>query len=64
MAVLDEQGVEIKGYSAVDCAAFDGDSVRYGVSWREGVSIASLKGSPVRLKFHMKSAKLYSFAVG
>ena len=64
VAVLDEQGVEMKGYSAVDCAAFDGDSVRHRVSWREGVSMSGLKGSPVRLKFHMKSAKLYSFAVG
>ena len=61
VAVLDEQGVEVKGYRAVDCAVFDGNSVRHRVTWRDNVSLEGTKGSVVRLKFYLRNAKLYSF---
>ena len=61
VAVLDEQGVEVDGYRAVDCALFDGDSVRHRVTWRENVSLGGVKRSVVRLKFYLRNAKLYSF---
>ena len=63
VAVLDENGVEIGGYAKIDCAVFDGDSVRHHVTWRDSVSLEPLKGSPVRLKFYMRSAGLYSFSL-
>ena len=63
VAVLDEQGVQHKGYARIDCALFDGDSVRHNVTWRENVSLESLRGHVIRLKFYLRNAHLYSFAV-
>ncbi len=62
IAVLDEQGVQHEGFGRIDCAVFDGDSVDHRVTWRE-VSFASLRGKVVRLKFYLRNAHLYSFAV-
>ena len=62
VAVLDEHGIQHEGYGRVDCALFDGDSVRHEVTWRE-VSFASLKGKVVRLKFYLRNARLYSFVL-
>ena len=64
VAVLDEQGVEMDGYRRTDCALFDGDSVRQRMTWRGGITLDALAGSVVRLKFYVRSAKLYSFALG
>ena len=64
VAVLDEDGSHVEGYARVDCALFDGDSVRHRVNWRGGVSLDALAGRNIRLKFYLRSAKLYSFVVG
>ena len=67
VAVLDETGQHIgdyfTGFKKIDCALFDGDSVRHKVTWRDNTSLASLKGQVIRLKFYLRSAQLYSFAV-
>jgi len=63
VAILDEGGTHFNGYAKIDCALFDGDSVRHRVSWRGGVSLDTLAGTNIRLKFYLRSAKLYSFAV-
>ncbi len=62
VSVLDEQGVQYEGFGRIDCAVFDGDSIRHRVTWRED-SFASLQGKVVRLKFYLRNARLYSFAV-
>ena len=64
VAVLDEGGTHVNGYAMVDCALFDGDSIRHRVTWRSGVSLDTLAGTNIRLKFYLRSAKLYSFAIG
>ena len=64
VAVLGEDGAHHEGYARVDCALFDGDSVRHRVTWRAGVSLDALAGTNVRLKFYLRSARLYSFVVG
>ena len=79
VAVLDEGGVEVLGYRRTDSGVIDGDSIRHRVSWSGarprraaadsplaggGVSLDSLKGRTIRLKFYIKSARLYSFTVG
>ena len=63
VAVIDESGLEYDGYSLQECALFDGDSVRHDVTWREKLSLEELRGRVVRLKFYLRSAKLYSFVV-
>jgi len=66
VAVLDEAGNQtgnLDGFKKIDCALFDGDAVRHKVTWRDNISLEALRGQPIRLKFYMQQAKLYSFAV-
>ena len=64
VAVLDESGIQHQGYSRVDCALFDGDSVSHKVTWRGKGSLDELRGRDIRLKFYLRNARLYSFATG
>ena len=64
VAVLGEEGIQKDGYGRLNCAQFDGDSVSHRVTWRESLSLEPLKGETIRLKFYLRSAKLFSFAVG
>ena len=63
VAVLDAQGREHAGYRKVECALVDSDAVRQRVTWRERQTLAALQGQPIRLKFYLRSASLYSFTV-
>ena len=63
VAVLDPGGTQVPGYSAQDCAVFDGDSVRHHVTWRDAAALDALAGQPIRLKFYLRTAKLYSFGM-
>lgn len=63
VAVLDEEGLQYKGFGRADCALFDSDSVRHEVTWRQ-VSFAALQGKVIRLKFYLRNAHLYSFVQG
>ena len=63
VVVLGEDGVQKDGYGEIGCALFDGDSVSHQVTWRASPSLEPLKGQAIRLKFNLRSAKLYSFAV-
>ena len=64
VAVLDQHGEPHPGFSAADCQRFSGDRVRHVVSWKDGSDISQLRDQPVRLRFQMKNASLYSFATG
>ena len=59
--VQDDRGRAIPGYSAEECDPFTGDSVHHIVTWRGNPDVSPLQDRPVRLKFHMRRAKLYSF---
>ena len=61
VAVLDDGGIQHEGYGRVDCAPFDGDSVRQHITWRGKGSLDELRGRDIRLKFYLRSARLYSF---
>ena len=60
--ILDQSGSPISGFTDGDCDVFTGDSVRHRVTWRGNSDVAHLAGTPLRLRCHLKSAKLYSFA--
>ena len=64
VAVLDESGIQYRGYSMEECAKFDGDSLAQRVTWRDKTSLDELKGKVIRLKFYLKNAKLYAFRLG
>ena len=52
----------IEPYLRDDCTPITGDSVRHTVQWRNAKDLSRLeRGQVVRLRFHMRNAKLYSF---
>lgn len=61
VSVIREEGEPVKGFEQKDCQAVSRDSTRIPVGWAGNSSLAKLKDRYVRLAFHLKSAKLYSF---
>lgn len=61
--VLDEEGRVVEGYAASDCRAMAGkDSTKTELTFAGG-DLGALAGRPVRIRFHLKCATLYSFWV-
>jgi hypothetical protein len=61
--LLDERGTEIPGFGAGEANELVGDGIDVGASWKSAPPLASLKGRTIRLKFVLRDADLYSFAV-
>ncbi len=59
--LCDASGRPIPGFEAESCVPFRGDSIGHEVAWKNSASLRELADTPVKLKFHMSSAKLYSF---
>lgn len=55
------EGQPIQGFRLQDCRELHGDDVAKAVSWKSGGSLRQLAGSPVRLRFVLRDADLYSF---
>lgn len=53
-------GEPIPGYSLLDGAPIVGDSVAQTVTWKLKTDLSALVGKPVRIRFVMKDADLYS----
>lgn len=62
VAVTDEQGVSIPGFGAQDCTPVRGDATRQAVQW-PGADLRTLAGRPVRFRFQLQQAELFSFWV-
>ncbi len=58
--ILDAGGKPIAGLTKDDCDVIIGDRINYIVSWKGNSNIISHSGKPVRLKFYLKDADLYS----
>ena len=61
VAILDEDGNTIDGYSIDDCHFINGDYPAKVVTWNKGADVSKLAGKPVRLRFEMRGTKLYAF---
>ncbi|NQT14661.1 MAG: hypothetical protein HQ582_18030, partial [Planctomycetes bacterium] len=59
--IQDAAGTPIPGYALDDCSAVVGDEIRHVVGWKAGADVSSLAGKPVRLRFAIREADLYSF---
>lgn len=59
--IQDEAGEPISGLSLADCAEVFGDSTARTVSWNSDADLSKLAGQPVRLRFQLQDADLYSF---
>lgn len=60
--VQDEAGKPLDGYALQDCPPIYGDHLQHIVRWgMRGGDLRALAGKPVRLRFALKDADLYSF---
>jgi hypothetical protein len=58
---LDRNGYEIQGTAEAQSPVLFGDCTEYEVPWPEGFDPGRLSGAPVRIRFLLKDADLYSF---
>ena len=64
VAVLDQAGQPIEGFSVRDCRVLKcSDDLRAPVKWEGPRSLADLKGQVIRLRFILGNATLYAFEV-
>ena len=67
VAICDEAGTEITGFTLDDCRIISGDYLEKIVAWGiadpviSRTDVSSLAGTTVRLKFSFRGTKLYSF---
>jgi len=62
--VLDEQGQPVPGFGKDDCIPLIDDQVRHIVRWRDKSHLGELSERPIRLRFHLINARLFSYTVG
>ena len=60
--LLSPAGETLPGFSRQDCTDVRSDSVRHVVRWQDRQRLPA--GQPLRLRFHLDTAQLYSFRVG
>jgi hypothetical protein len=58
--IQDASGKPIPGYALDDCPEIWGDEIDRVVGWKNGPDLGKLTGTPVRLRFVLKDADLYS----
>jgi hypothetical protein len=58
--IQDAKGEPIPRYSLQDAEELIGNYIEHPAAWRHGTDVSSLSGRPIRLKFVMKDANLYS----
>ena len=62
IAMVDEDTAEeLDHFGRDDSIAITDDAARMAVRWKQRDSLAELKDRYVRLAFHLRNAKLYSF---
>ncbi|MCA9019460.1 MAG: hypothetical protein KDA74_04920 [Planctomycetaceae bacterium] len=54
-------GEPVPGFTFKDCDELFGDTVDRTVTWDKKSDVSSLAGKPVRLKFRLKDADLFSY---
>lgn len=64
LEILDAAGQPIPGFAQGEARTFKRvNELRLEPKWKDPADIAALKGMVVRLKFHLKNARLYAFQV-
>ena len=58
---LDADGKPIAGFGTADCKPMTTDGIRQVLTWKDNPDCFLLQGRPIKLRFHLKNAKLYSF---
>jgi len=63
VTVLDAEGKVVPGFSCQGGVPVRSDTTCARVAWKGGDDLSALAGKPVRFRFHLRNAKLYSFWV-
>ena len=58
---LDGEGKPVPGFAAADCKPITSDGIRHVVTWKGSPDCHLLQARPIKLRFHLKKARLYSF---
>jgi hypothetical protein len=61
MEIQDAGGKAVPGYALADSRELIGDEIARVVSWRSGADVSGLSGRPLRLRFALKDADIFSF---
>jgi hypothetical protein len=61
--VLDETDRPIPGFTPDECRPLTEDRVDQVVAWKGRKDLGELRGRPVRFRFHLTNARVYSFQV-
>lgn len=61
MEMLCPEGVPLDGFQLDQCETLRGNSVNKPATWKGNPDLSSLAGVPVRLRFVMRSMRLYAF---
>ena len=48
------------GYALDDCDEIIGDEIERAVTWKNASDVSALAGQPIRLRFALRDANLYS----
>jgi hypothetical protein len=59
--ITDADGMPLAGFTVADCPEIIGDEIERVVTWKAGSDVASLAGKPVRLRFILADADVFSF---
>ena len=61
--VLDERLTLLPGFTREECLPMRADSLEHTIRWKDNASLASLRGRPVCLRFHLQNTRLYSYRI-
>ncbi len=61
VAIEDAAGRPVEGFRLEDCPPIRGDAIEHTVAWKGGPGVGRLAGQPVRLRFELRDADLFSF---
>lgn len=59
--LLTPDGDPLPGFALDDCDPFWGDAIEHTVTWKGSADVSALQGRPLRLRFFLRDADLYSF---
>lgn len=59
--IQDLQGQPLPGFALADCRPFRGDEIATRIAWKEAPSVGDLANRPIRLRFVLRDAEVFSF---
>ena len=61
--VLDREGKPLAGFTQTECRPVRTDRVDQPITWQRNADLGSLKNQPIRLRFSLENARLFSYRI-